>query len=88
MEGRSTVEFAFTSAEIVKIAGDFNSWQPQEMEKGSEPQSWRLLMDLPVGQYQYKYQVLGDWVLDTSAGTTVDTEGATNNVILVSNDVI
>ena len=88
LEGRSTVEFAFTSAEIVKIAGDFNSWQPQEMEKGSEPQSWRLLMDLPVGQYQYKYQVLGDWVLDTSAGTTVDTEGATNNVILVSNDVI
>merc|ERR1712127_253360 len=86
---RSTVEFTYKSQDLVKIAGDFNSWQLQEMEKVSSEGccSWRLSMDLPLGQYQYRYQVAGAWVLDQEAGTTLGKEGVTNNIIMVSNDV-
>ena len=88
LDSRTTVELVFKSEETVKIAGDFNSWTPQAMEKGEEAHSWRLSLDLPVGQYQYRYQVNGAWVIYKEA-TTVPSkeEGVTNNVILVSHDL-
>ena len=76
-----TVEFKFRSSEIVKIAGDFNSWQPQEMER--EGEEWRCLLDLPAGQYAYKYFINGEWVLDETNKSSENEDGARNNVINV-----
>merc|ERR1711915_842665 len=67
------------SSTCVKIAGDFNSWQPQDMEKGAES-TWRFLIDLPPGSYQYKYLVAGDWLLDEKS-QVVEKDGNKNNVI-------
>ena len=88
LESRTTVELVYKSEHTVKIAGDFNSWTLQAMEKGDETHSWRLSLDLPVGQYQYRYQVDGAWVIDKEASTVPSKEeGITNNVILVSHDL-
>ena len=88
LESRTTVELMYKSKETVKIAGDFNSWNLQAMEKGEEAHSWRLSLDLPVGQYQYRYQVNGAWVVDKEAKTVPSKEeGVTNNVILISHDL-
>merc|ERR1719221_5890 len=47
-----TVEFKYKSSSSVKIAGDFNAWQPQDMEKGGD-EEWKFLIDLPAGEYDY-----------------------------------
>jgi len=85
LQGRKTVEFSFKSDKIVKIAGDFNSWAPQHMEKGSD-NSWKLLIDLPEGEYHYKYFVEGDWLLDQDSPVT-EREGNKNNFITVSCEI-
>ena len=41
------------------------------------------LIDLPVGDHQYKFVVDGDWVHDTSQPTVATDEGTKNNVIQV-----
>ena len=81
VKAMKTVEFKFRSSEIVKIAGDFNSWQPQEMER--EGEEWRCLLDLPAGQYAYKYFINGEWVLDETNKSSENEDGARNNVINV-----
>ena len=43
------------------------------------------LIDLPVGDHQYKFVVDGDWVHDTSQPTVATDEGTKNNVIQVYN---
>jgi len=65
----------------VKIAGDFNEWQPQLMEKGSE-NCWKFLIDLPEGEYHYKYFVDGDWMVDDTNHVT-DKDGKKQNIITV-----
>eukprot|EP00092_Neocalanus_flemingeri_P014343 GFUD01015471.1.p1 GENE.GFUD01015471.1~~GFUD01015471.1.p1 ORF type:complete len:1084 (+),score=275.69 GFUD01015471.1:206-3457(+) len=85
LQGRKTVEFCFKSDKIVKIAGDFNNWDPQLMEKGSE-NTWELLIDLPEGEYQYKYFVEGDWLLDQDSPVT-ERDGEQNNVMTVSCEI-
>ena len=80
-ENMKTVEFSFTSSSNVKIAGDFNSWVPQEMEKGSD-NAWKFLIDLPQGQqYSYKYFVDGEWKLDEACAMTETESGIKNNII-------
>ena len=82
LQGRKTVEFCFKCEQAVKIAGDFNAWQPQLMEKGTE-NWWKLLIDLPVGEYHYKYCVEGDWQVDETS-PVADRDGSKNNVMTVS----
>jgi len=85
LQGRKTVEFSFKSEQTVKIAGDFNSWEPQLMEKGSE-NDWKLLIDLPEGEYHYKYLIEGDWLLDESSPVS-ERDGNNNNVMAVSCEI-
>ena len=77
-----TVELSYSSSSSVKIAGDFNSWQPQDMEKGAD-NSWRFLIDLPEGKYEYKYFINGEWVVDESSEKS-EKDGITNNFIQVT----
>merc|ERR1712079_236548 len=74
-----SVEFSFESDEAVKIAGDFNSWKPSDMEKLAD-NKWNFLIDLPEGKYLYKYMKQGEWVLDETK-EIVEKEGDRKNVI-------
>jgi len=82
LQGRKTMEFSFKCDQPTKIAGDFNEWNPQLMEKGSDS-CWKLLIDLPEGEYYYKYLINGSWMLD-EASPVVENEGEKKNLLTVS----
>jgi 1,4-alpha-glucan branching enzyme len=43
--------------ESVKLLGNWNDWQPIEMHK-DDTGHWRVEVDLPDGEYQYKFEVI------------------------------
>ena len=47
-------------ATTVAVAGTFNGWQPQSLER--EPGgAWALELDLEPGIYEYRFLIDGDW---------------------------
>ena len=44
----------------VKLAGEFNNWTPEAIEK-QEDGVWRKSLRLAPGKYSYKFVVDGDW---------------------------
>ena len=69
------------SAKKVKLAGDFNNWVPEEMERISD-NDWRLVKDLSEGEYDYKFVVDEQWCLNSSS-EVVDRKGNKNHVMRV-----
>ncbi|XP_041355054.1 5'-AMP-activated protein kinase subunit beta-2-like [Gigantopelta aegis] len=66
----------------VAISGSFNGW------KGKIPlvksnNDFYTIVDLPVGDHQYKYLVDGQWVHNPGEPTTSNSMGTLNNVIKV-----
>ncbi|MBN1687828.1 MAG: AAA family ATPase [Candidatus Omnitrophica bacterium] len=50
-------------AEIVEIAGDFNQWIPEAMQK--RPNGlWQKVIPIHPGKYRYKFIVDGEWQID------------------------
>ena len=78
LAARRTIELTFEHSSPVKIGGDFNNWEPQEMEKSGN--HWTFLVDLPEGKYQYKYYVSGEWILDENK-PACEKDGIRNNVL-------
>eukprot|EP00091_Calanus_sinicus_P002786 TRINITY_DN12895_c1_g1_i1.p1 TRINITY_DN12895_c1_g1~~TRINITY_DN12895_c1_g1_i1.p1 ORF type:complete len:110 (-),score=26.05 TRINITY_DN12895_c1_g1_i1:58-387(-) len=62
------------------VAGDFNSWQPEEMIRGEEG-IWRINKKLPVGIFNMKFVVDGKWLISENFESMTDTEGNINNQI-------
>jgi translation elongation factor EF-1beta len=65
----------------VSIAGNFNHWNPQPLQK--QGNYWFGVFNLPDGIYQYKYIVDGRWVYDIGQINTDDGSGNWNNEIEV-----
>jgi chromosome partitioning protein len=56
----------YPRADSVKIAGDFNNWQPAKtsMERVGESGVWQTKIKLPRGKYRYRLVVDGQWQQD------------------------
>ena len=67
-------------AEMVRLAGVFNGWQPELMER-EEGGGWARRLRLRPGRYQYKFVVGDQWRLDMDLPTVMDHSGNTNNVM-------
>lgn len=67
-QNQGKVEFAalYPQAQSVMIAGDFNSWQPQNtpLNKADSKGRWKVEVPLDGGLYQYRYVVDGRWQQD------------------------
>lgn len=48
----------------VEVAGDFNDWTPEALERLCGLDVWALKVVTGGGKYEYKYVVDGNWVLD------------------------
>ncbi|MHC4282734.1 MAG: pullulanase X25 domain-containing protein, partial [Planctomycetota bacterium] len=76
----------YPRAESVQIAGDFNSWQPEEtpMQKVDAGGVWQTKLSLPVGKYHYRLVVDGQWQQDPyNELTELNPFGEFNSVIEV-----
>eukprot|EP01123_Difflugia_compressa_P005386 TRINITY_DN170_c0_g1_i6.p1 TRINITY_DN170_c0_g1~~TRINITY_DN170_c0_g1_i6.p1 ORF type:complete len:317 (-),score=102.63 TRINITY_DN170_c0_g1_i6:57-1007(-) len=66
----------------VAIAGSFNDWRPQTLNKG--PKGFYITIDLPPGNHQYKFVVDNRrWCYDVMRSFVVDDNGNRNNVVVV-----
>ena len=76
--------------EKVQLAGSFTQWNPVEMEKSFEEpdEKWALKLDLPPGEYEFKFVVDGNWVIDEDQPTKLSQVGTLNNVISVKGSSI
>lgn len=66
-----TVEFRFDpggeDVQSVSLRGDMNSWGEDPMEPG-DGGVWSVTLELPPGEYSYKYFVNGQWPQDMTKG--------------------
>ena len=54
------------SAKEVKVAGNFNSWNPEELQrvKNDDEICWITKKELKPGRYSYQFIVDGKWITD------------------------
>ena len=71
-----------TAGEVVKLAGEFNSWQPEPMEKVEG--GWSKCLKLSSGRYMFKFVVGDQWMVNSDLPTVMDDSGNTNNVLEVA----
>ncbi len=77
----------YPRASTVKIAGDFNGWNPEEtsMERINSKGVWQAKLNLPKGVYQYRLVVDGQWQQDPyNESTAMNPFGEQNSVIEVA----
>ncbi len=76
----------YPRAESVKVAGDFNNWQPEQtpMQKVDAGGVWKTKLSLPAGKYHYRLVVDGQWQQDPyNELTELNPFGEFNSVIEV-----
>jgi len=65
----------------VYLAGEFNSWDTQSLPMKKNKQGvWEIMVNLPLGRYEYKIFVDGAWMEDMSC--TVMIGGTSFKLIL------
>lgn len=53
-----------STANRVTVAGDFNNWEPDELEMQKKAGNWERRMYLADGRHEYRFMVDGDWITD------------------------
>lgn len=72
------------NAREVYLVGEFNSWNPRADRMTKTKNGFRRTLQLPPGEYQYKFLVDGQWHNDPSAARQVPNAfGTTNSVVRV-----
>ena len=81
------VEFSLDlpQARSVAVAGTFNEWDlsrtPMQPDASG---SWKAIVRLPAGRYEYRFVADGQWLTDPNAEESVqNTFGSTNSVLVV-----
>ena len=77
------VHFTYKNREAaeVKIAGNFNTWVPEKMNRDDKG-AWETTLELSPGEYHYKFVVDGKWIKDPFISKTVrDNYGGESSVI-------
>jgi 1,4-alpha-glucan branching enzyme len=81
----SKITFSFKSAganEVI-LMGDFNNWNPEKHPmKRNENGTWEKIMTLPLGKYEYKFLVDGEWTIDPQNIQTIHNNFGTLNSII------
>ncbi|OIO32898.1 MAG: hypothetical protein AUJ70_04545 [Candidatus Omnitrophica bacterium CG1_02_40_15] len=80
---RVVFKISAPTANDVRLAGDFNSWDASSSSlKKSKDGVWARDLTLNPGRYEYKYLIDGQWQRDPLNNLfTVNTFGSENSVI-------
>lgn len=76
-------EWSHTNAKEVFLAGSFNEWSRTACPMDKVNDMHRISVPLESGKYLFKYVVDGEWHYDITLPTEADSEGNTNNVLVV-----
>lgn len=74
-------------AQAVYVTGAWDGWlakTPLHLAAGVDGEEFSAVISLPVGSYQYKYIVDGNWRHASALTTETDAHGNLNNIVLVS----
>ncbi|MBI5722413.1 MAG: hypothetical protein HZA50_00500 [Planctomycetes bacterium] len=72
-----------SGARKVHIVGDFNNWQPVQMDEQPDG-SFAFVLDVGPGSYQYKFVVDGRFVVDPdNTNLAMNSFGTLNSVVEV-----
>ena len=64
-KGNVTLKISrLTNAKLVTVAGSFNGWNPFHTLLRKNGSTWETSIQLPPGEYEYKFVVDGNWMLD------------------------
>ena len=82
------IRFVFRAdgAQSAKLAGTFTDWEarPVDLERTGDGE-WSAVVELPVGEHQYKFLVDGEWVNDPNAQAEVWNDiGTTNSWVSIA----
>jgi len=82
---RKKVNFYIEAANATEVAltGTFNNWNPAKHPMKKDRNGiWNKTLMLPVGQYEYKFLIDGEWKQDPlNDQTYLNSFGTLNNVI-------
>lgn len=73
----------YINAKQVSVSGNFNDWRTNELIMNKVSTGWKLDYMLPPGNYEYKFIVDGEWIIDPTNAYTSG-EGDTKNSILIT----
>ena len=79
----TSFEWVGKNVEKVQLAGSFTQWKPVDMEKAGTNEKWGLKLDLPPGEYEFKFVVDGNWIHDELKPAKTNEMGTKNNFIIV-----
>lgn len=80
------VEFTFfrPDARQVRVVGDFNNWTTDGPTMDRDERGyWRLRMELPPGEFRFRYRADGRWYTDYAAFGVEHGPYGLNSVLLV-----
>lgn len=72
----------FASAREVILAGSFNNWNEKYLKMQRVSDGWQVRINLPPGEYQYKFIADGEWLHDPANPNKVRNEHGTFNSII------
>src|SRR5579859_4826757 len=84
-----SIQFRFFRPRVasVVLAGSFNGWSTDAMPMESEADGWwQLTLQLPPGEYQFRYLADGAWFTDHAANGIERVRGAWNSMLFVSGE--
>ena len=73
----------YTNAKQVVLSGSFNGWRKDELFMKKTAIGWELPYTLGAGNYQYKFIVDGNWILDPANPLTGTMAGETNSYLML-----
>jgi 1,4-alpha-glucan branching enzyme len=80
---RVPIEVKADKAKVVLITGDFNSWKKEGLLLNHDGNgTWRTVLDLAPGEYQYRLLVDGKWHDHAQAMKRVPNPFGTENCVL------
>lgn len=86
-----TVQFQWNGrASEVFLTGSFAKWATQFIMIETQKNQFEITLNLPPGEYEYKFIVDGEWKVDESRPLIADKKGEENNYLLVvdNSDII
>lgn len=73
----------YPNARKVVVSGNFNGWNKEELAMDKTRGGWQLPYVLAPGNYEYKFIVDGEWIIDPSNPFTTGPRDAINSYMVV-----